>query len=270
MRLGIGSYAFAWACGVPGYPPKQPLTAADLLRTAATLGVGVVQICDNVPLGGLSPSEMDALAALAAELDIAIEVGTRGIALDHLARHIALAERLGSPILRVVADTATEHPSPAQVAATVRSLLPRLHAAGVTLAIENHDRFTARALRGIVDALASDRVGICLDTVNSFGALEGPAAAVEALGPWVVSLHVKDFAVTRVPHSMGFVVEGRPAGEGMLDVPWLLGEMARYGRDPNAILELWTPPEPRLADTIAKESAWAARSVANLRALIPG
>jgi len=55
----------------------------------------------------------------------------------------------------------------------------------------------------------------------------------------------------------------------MLDLPWLFSALARHGRDPNAILELWTPPEPTLAATIDKEALWVARSVANLRALIP-
>jgi hypothetical protein len=41
------------------------------------------------------------------------------------------------------------------------------------------------------------------------------------------------------------------------------------GLDPNAILELWTPPEETLSATIAKEDAWAVKSVEYLRTLIP-
>jgi hypothetical protein len=37
----------------------------------------------------------------------------------------------------------------------------------------------------------------------------------------------------------------------------------------NAILELWTPPEPEIAATIAKEENWARQSIAYLRTLIP-
>ena len=269
MRLGIGSYAFAWACGVPGYRPAEMLTHAGLLQRARDLGVRLVQICDNLPLDRLSASEIDALATLAADLGIAIEVGTRGIAPANVERHIALAERFESPILRVVVDTATEHPSPDDVVEAVRPFLPRLASGRVILAIENHDRFRAAVLRDILERLASGRVGICLDTVNSFGALEGPEAVVGVLGPWVVNLHIKDFAVARVAHSMGFVVEGRPAGQGVLDVPWLLAALRAHGREWNAILELWTPPQPRIEDTIRLEAAWAAESVAYLRTLVP-
>jgi hypothetical protein len=41
------------------------------------------------------------------------------------------------------------------------------------------------------------------------------------------------------------------------------------GRDPNAILELWPPPEADVAATAVKEEAWAAMSVRYLRQLIP-
>ena len=67
---------------------------------------------------------------------------------------------------------------------------------------------------------------------------------------------------------MGFVVEGRPAGEGHLDIAGLLGRVRAAGRDPNAILELWTPPAATLEATVARERAWAEQSVAFLRTLI--
>ena len=58
MRLGVGSYTFVWAVGVPGFEqPQQPLTAAKLLELAAELGIGVVQIADNLPLDRLSGAE---------------------------------------------------------------------------------------------------------------------------------------------------------------------------------------------------------------------
>jgi hypothetical protein len=39
-------------------------------------------------------------------------------------------------------------------------------------------------------------------------------------------------------------------------------------RDPNAILELWPPPEADSAAAAAKEEIWAAESVCYLRRLI--
>jgi sugar phosphate isomerase/epimerase len=151
----------------------------------------------------------------------------------------------------------------------IQAIIPEFERAGVCLAIENHDRFKAKTLAGIVERVGSQYVGICLDTVNSFGALEGPEVVLEALGPMVVNLHVKDFAIFRASHLMGFTVEGRPAGQGRLNVPWLLEVLSGLGLDPNAILELWTPPEETLSATIEKEDAWAVASVEYLRSLIP-
>jgi sugar phosphate isomerase/epimerase len=245
------------------------MTYLDLLDKAAGLGVHLVQIADNLPLDRLSPPELDAFENRAAELDISIEVGTRGIGHGHLRTYLQLAERLNSPLLRVVVDSADSHPRPDEVASAIQAILPEFERAGVCLAIENHDRFKARTLAEIVKRIGSGYVGICLDTVNSFGALEGPERVLEALGPLVVNLHVKDFTVFRASHMMGFSVEGRPAGQGKLNVPWLLGELRRLGLDPNAVLELWTPPEETLSATIAKEDAWAVASVEYLRTLIP-
>jgi 3-oxoisoapionate decarboxylase len=268
MKLGVSSYTFAWAIGAPGYPPAVPMNTFDLLDLAHDLKVGVVQIADNLPLDQLSDSDLARLRTQANAQGIQIEVGTRGIGADHLRRYLDLARYFSSSILRVVVDTRDDHPSPDEVIARVRPLLPDFACAGVILAIENHDRFTTDALIHIMQMLDSAHAGICLDTVNSFGALEGPALVVDRLGPWTVNLHIKDFAVRRADHNMGFAVEGRPAGQGQLDVPWLLREVRQHGRDFNAILELWPPSAKSLDATIAKERAWAESSVAYLQGLI--
>jgi sugar phosphate isomerase/epimerase len=212
---------------------------------------------------------LDRLAGCAAERGIQVEVGTRGIRPEHLRQYLRLAVRFRSPILRTVVDTADHRPMPDEIVASLRPMLGALSDAGVCLAIENHDRFKARQFREVVEQLSSDAAGICLDTVNSFGAMEGPEAVVTTLAPWVVSLHVKDFQIRRADHQMGFVVEGRPAGQGCLEVPWLLEQLRAAGRRPNAILEQWPPPEATIGETIAKEMAWARQSISYLRTLIP-
>lgn len=269
MRLGISSFTYTWSVGVPGHPPERPMKALDLLEKAAELGVYLVQVGDNLPLDQLSSTELGAFEKRASELGVSIEVGTRGIGHDHLRTYLQLAKRLDSPILRVVIDTAEHHPSEEEVVNTLRKIIPEFEQAGVCLAIENHDRFKAKTLAEIVKRIASQHVGICLDTVNSFGALEGPDLVLRELGPLVVNLHIKDFDIFRASHLMGFTVEGRPAGQGRLNVPWLIEAFHDLGLEPNAILELWTPPEETLSATIAKEDAWAATSIKYLRTLIP-
>jgi sugar phosphate isomerase/epimerase len=266
MQLGISTYTYTWAIGVPGSMPEQPLSALGLLDKAKALGVHLVQVADNLPLDQLSQAELDAFAQRATDDGINVEVGTRGIHPDHLRTYLGLAQRLGSPILRVVVDTADHHPGDDEIIATIRNFVPELHRAGICLAVENHDRFQAHALACILQRIDSPNVGICLDTVNSFGALEGPEVVVETLGPWVVNLHVKDFDIRRASHQMGFAIEGRPAGQGRLDVPWLLEALRE--RTFNAILELWTPPDATVDATLAKENAWAIASVDYLRRFV--
>lgn len=269
MRLGIGSYTYTWAVGVPGHPPGKPMKATDLFERARQLGVGVVQIADNLPLDRLSPTELENVGLHMRELGISVEVGTRGIAPKHLSRYMEIASRLRSAILRVVVDSGDHRPGEDEIVEVLGGMVPEFQSAGICLAIENHDRFRARSLARVVERIGSAHVGICLDTVNSFGALEGPEVVVEALGPWTVNLHVKDFAIERVSHAMGFVVEGKPAGRGRLNIPWVLERLRAFGRDPNAILEMWTPPGATLEETIAREADWAADSIKYLRSLIP-
>ena len=48
-----------------------------------------------------------------------------------------------------------------------------------------------------------------------------------------------------------------------------LHRLRAQGRDPNAILELWPPPEATVAESVAKEAGWAAESIRYLRRFIP-
>ncbi len=269
-RLGLGSFTYTWAIGVPGFPPPRPMTAFDLLAEARRLGVTLIQICDNLPLARLSPRELDDLDKTAREAGVAIEIGTRGLYIEDLHCQLALARRFGSPLVRVVVDHGTDEPTPREVIDRLVPFRQEFLAAGVRVALENHDRFGATTLVRIVEELGTDFAGICLDTVNSFGALEGPEAVAATLGPYVLSVHLKDFTVTRPPHQMGFVVEGCAAGRGRLNVPWLLDTLTDLAVHPfSAVLETWVSPAGDLEQTLARERAWTEDGVAHLRRHIP-
>lgn len=266
MRLGLSSHAYAWAIGVPGFPqPTPPLTALRLLELARELNVRVVQIADNLPLHELDEPELAALASFAQRHALSLEVGTRGIEPEQLRTYLALAQRFGSPILRTLLDSPQWQPTVAEAVATLRGLMPEFAAAGVTLAIENHDRFPARVLAEILDAVDSRRIGLCLDTANSLGCGEGLETVLTVLGPRVVNLHVKDITAERLPHQKGFLVEGCPAGRGLINVPDLLAVLQSQQRDPSVIVELWVTPSDSITETVTREAAWAAESVRYLR-----
>jgi 3-oxoisoapionate decarboxylase len=265
MQPGISSFAFGWAAGASSPPAARRFDELALLDFAAAHEVPVIQFGDNLPLHELSAERLDALALRARAQRITIETGARGLTPGHLQRYIELSRRLDARFLRFVIDAKGHEPSVADVHAIVREALPALRSAQLVLGIENHDRFPGATLRRLVDELASGHVGVCLDTANSLGAGEGIREVLAHLAPVCVNLHVKDFAITRLPYLMGFTVSGRALGEGMLPLDEVLAAVARSGRCGTAVVELWPPPEPDLAATLAKEADWAAKSIHALR-----
>ena len=68
---------------------------------------------------------------------------------------------------------------------------------------------------------------------------------------------------------MGFLIEGRPAGSGMLNVTALRDSLTPLNRCRSVVLETWTPPEISFSDTLAKEKRWAEQSLDYLKPLFP-
>ena len=267
MKLGIGTYTYTWASGVPGSLPTEPLTAMGLLERAAESGVSSVQYCDNAPLTRLTDLELDRFAERASELGMAIEIGTRGLEPDNFAINLKLAQRFCSPFIRLVIDQGQDEPSHQEAVDRLKPLVAQLADTPIKLAIENHDRFPCETLGDMVTMLGEAHVGVCLDTVNSFAAEEPSEMVIKALAPLTLNLHIKDFVIRRATHQMGFAIEGCPAGEGRLNIPDLVDRLASNGRCHSAILELWTPPEATIEKTMGKESRWAVQSLTYLKPL---
>jgi len=78
-----------------------------------------------MPLACLPEAEQEHIATQAKALGLTIEVGTRGIASDHLLAYLRVAERMGSRILRVVIDAADHQPDKAEVISLIGAVLPR-------------------------------------------------------------------------------------------------------------------------------------------------
>lgn len=265
MRLGLSSYTYGWAVGVAGHCPACPLDELGLLDKCREHDITLLQIGDNLPLHTFDTERLHRLVRRAETQGVQLEIGARRLTLDRIADYARIARQLGAKLIRFVIDDGEYHPQPNEVVAVLQKAVPLLD--GLTLGIENHDRFPAATLRSMVEATSSDRIGVCLDTANSLGAGEGLETVLHHLGPLTVNLHIKDYHIGRVPHLMGFTVEGRPAGQGCLNVPRLLQQVAALPRCQTAVLELWTPPASLLDDTIAKEAAWAGQSLDFLKPL---
>ena len=232
------------------------------------MDVPLVQICDNMPLDAFSDTELDELAEYARGQGVAVQPGTRGIGRDHLSRYLKIAKKFGSGLVRTLTDTKDHEPGTDEIVGLLKASAPDYKDAGILLAVENHDRLSTSDFVSIMKQVDSPSVGLCLDTVNSFGSLEGPETVIDRLLPYTVNLHVKDFRIYREPHKMGFRIEGTPAGEGRLDIRGLFARIRASGRETDAILELWTPPVGGIRETIQREKDWAKRSISYLRGII--
>lgn len=265
VQLGISTFAYGWAASVDRVDTlKQsadPFDEQTLIDQATAFGLRLVQFGDNLPLHELSEERFAALKYRAQNESITLEVGARGMTEIRLGQYIGIANGLNSRLLRFVIDEPGYEPTIPQIVRLLRKYAVALKQAGVTLGLENHDRLTARQYADIVEQVGSPNVGICLDSVNSMGAGEGLAEVVRTLAPYTVNLHLKDFGIRRLPHLMGFQIDGRPAGRGMLDIPWLMGQLAPFSRCRTAVLEQWVVPEMTLSASIAKEKEWAEESV---------
>jgi 3-oxoisoapionate decarboxylase len=264
MKLGAGTYCWMWAIGVPGQPPPaKPLDGFALLDRCAALDLRVAQLGPNLPL---DPARLGELAAHAKDLGIEIEIGIETLEPEALRHGVDLCHRLGARLLRTVDLYEGPVRSTADLESLLRDALPLLDG-GPALALENA-RTPAAEMAAALDSIGSTRLGITLDTVNSLAIPEGTHEVVRHLAPFTLCLHVKDFRVRRIWHRMGFEVEGTPAGDGQLDIPWLLDQVRTAGRDPNVILELWVPQQADTEATIALENTWVRQSIAYLRQLI--
>jgi len=261
MKIGISTFAYNWSIGVPGslLVPAHPMTAMDFMTSAKDLDMHLVQFGDNLPLHVLNSGERAELLNFARSNNIDIQAGTRGLKDDILETYLQLAEYFSSDILRVVIDLNGYEPSIEETIAMLKRWEPRARAKNIVIAIENHDRFTCDKFIEIINAVDSPFVRICLDTVNSFGALEGPDLVIKKLAPYTINVHIKDFTIGRLGSKLGFIIQGAPAGAGVLDMDLILKNPQIHAD--TAVLELWTPPEETIDETIKKEISWVQQSV---------
>ena len=260
MKIGVGSYAFRWSVGTKDFVPSAPLTPMTLLEKSAACEAQVVQICENMPLDGLSNPDLEMIKQKAADLGLGLELGVRGNNRSHLQRNIEVCHQIGSNLMRAVLDG--DEPI-SQTVETIRSLVDELHAFDLKLAIENHFRFTPAELVQIIEAVDDAYVGVCLDPLNSISQLVGPAEVISTLAPYALSVHAKDAMTIR--RGTGFCIIGCPVGEGMVDLRRMIAFLKGHRRSPNIVVEGWMDQQENETRTIAQEEEWVRQSVAYLR-----
>ncbi|MCX7813852.1 MAG: sugar phosphate isomerase/epimerase, partial [Pseudothermotoga sp.] len=143
----------------------------------------------------------------------------------------------------------------------IRELLPEFKKADIKIAVENYEKTPTEDLLRIVNEINDPYFGICFDTANLLGIPETPETAIDALAPYVVNVHLKDFDIKRAEQNQGFIIRGCPLGRGKLNLKKILEYLNSKAGDISFILELWVPLSGSLEETIQMEEEWASMSV---------
>jgi sugar phosphate isomerase/epimerase len=260
--IGLSSYAFFWQLSDK---VSQPLTIHQALERTAEMGVDLFQICDYAPLESMSDRELQDLRATADSLGITLELGTKGIRPEHLRRFLHIAGILGSSLLRTMFKVPGHAPSVAEAAEILSGVLPEFEAAGVRIAVETYEQVPTADVLEVIRRVDSPFLGICSDPANTVAALEMPREVIDAVAPYVLNMHIKDFAFSRKEGWVGFTYSGAPLGEGLLDYDYMVRKLQPKERNINQIVEHWLPWQDSEDETIRLENQWTKQSLDFLR-----
>lgn len=260
--IGLSTYSFFWQHSTKA---PEPLDLPAMLRATRGFGVDLLQICDYLPILGYSAAQLRDLRSLADDLGLTLELGTRGVGVDHLATFLKLADALDASLVRSMVNAPDRRPTLAEADALLRQSLPAFEAAGVTLALETYEQVASADLVALVESVANPFLGICLDPANSVAALELPKDVVERTAPYVRNIHVKDFAFTRRDGWVGFTLEGAELGTGLLDYDHLVATVQPEARGINQVIEHWLVWQGSYEETRRVENLWNSHNIAYLR-----
>lgn len=215
----------------------QKWTPLEALDYCAARQVKVVHFSEIRFIGNLEPDHLRKVRAHAAKLGLEVEIGMRsicptskmfdpkaGTAEEQLGRMIDAADIVGSRIVRAVLGSGEDRIKPGPIEARItdtaqvlKNVRSKAADKNIKIAIENHaGDMQARELKMLVEEAGKDFVGVCLDSGNPLWTLEDPHLTLEVLHPYVLTSHVRDSAVWRVPQ--GAAVTWVEMGRGNVDI----------------------------------------------------
>ena len=254
IKAGLSSWAFAWNIGVSGYQkPSTLMTLEMLIQKAVELKADVLQIADNI---NYTHIEFTSAVKTAEKHNLEIELGTKGT--SNLEKIIELAYQNNIKLIRTLPHNDHDIPTINELTKRLGSASKILEKYGIKLALENHDHYQAAHLLEAVKNADSPYIGICYDPANNYGQGEGYLKCAQILAPYVINVHYKDFIIKRMPHMMGFTIEGVPAGSGLIEYEKL---KALFNHNLSWIVELWTPWQGSISKTATLEMDFALQSI---------
>ena len=231
MGIVVHSYASRWNSKTPSTSYPGFTTALDLLEH-----------CHKIGAGGVQTTVRDWTSATAKKLrnqrekwDMYLE-GSIGLPKNpddvaRFAEEVKNAREAGASVLRTVCMNGRRYESlhsdqdfrkfQKEAIASLQLAEKVVRQNKVQLAVENHKDWRADELATVLKNLSSEWVGVTLDFGNSIALLEDPMEVVHTLAPFVMSTHVKDMGVEE--YGDGFLLSEVPLGQGILDLPRIVG-----------------------------------------------
>lgn len=212
---------------------------AQLLDYCAAQRLDAVFLQDSLDPKRDDPAHWKWVRSRAKELGLHLETGGSSLLpkdasemdakMALLRRNIDRAAGMGSPLVRTLlaSDRASLPPGPIEkhmetAVKMLRAVRAQAMDAGVKLAVEVHKELQAREHRTIIETAGKEFVGSYLDTGNPVFMLEDPLQTVEVLGPYALTLHLRDSVVYE--HPDGIAVQWVPLGEGTVDFPAVIAK----------------------------------------------
>jgi sugar phosphate isomerase/epimerase len=230
------------------------------------IGVGMAQFSAatlGVKPGALDEAELRRVRDYAAKQDILLSAISGksicptstnfnpklGTVEEQTAEGLRIARILGARSMRVVLGSYKERPEIARhlenATRALKSMRSQVLDSGVKLALENHNAdLQAREIKALIDEVGSDMLGVCIDSGNPLMIMEDPHLTLEVLGPYVLTSHIRDTALWRVPE--GVAVRWVNMGQGNVDIDgWVKKFVAMHPELP-VTFENLPSAEPRI------------------------
>lgn len=226
--------------------PERILSADRLMTLAAEVGAAGAH-------GGMTEITVEwarRTRRLKEELDMYLEIQTflpRGDPAE-FEHAVKVAKEAGATSLRVVCLLGRRYElmktlddwkeAVAGFHRQIAAAVPIVERHRMPLGIENHKDWRVEQQVALLRQYSSEYVGVCLDTGNNLAVLDDPMETVERLAPYTFNVHFKDMAMEECAD--GFLLSEVPLGEGMLDLPGMVGTIRRAKPDVRFSLEMIT------------------------------
>jgi 3-oxoisoapionate decarboxylase len=222
-----------------------------------------VQFSSLNDFGSLEPAYLAKVKQRAEELGVRLDGGTgcvcelskswdpsRGTPRAVLEQGLEVAHAIGATVMRCYMgsqlDRYGDKPLEQLIEATVRNFKAvRTKAVdlNVKVAIENHKDMQSWQVKTLIEEAGKDYVGSNLDLGNPCNVMEDPLTALETLGPYAVTTHIRDSAVYEVPR--GAAVQWTALGDGSVNFKKVVKRYEEICPQASFQLEIITgrPPE---------------------------